>query len=90
MRSEKGGDKGASLQICFAVVSLSSTPLVLDVLRHFNVKATFFIIKGNCQGREHIVQRMVAEGHELGNHGTEDEPMWRLYVEPIGGLFFIY
>jgi len=50
----------------------ASTPLLLDVLREFKVRATFFIISGNIAGREHVLQRIVDEGHALANHLTED------------------
>ncbi|KAF0685022.1 Aste57867_23051 [Aphanomyces stellatus] len=50
-----------------------NTPLILDILKENNVKATFFIIKGNTIGREHILQRIVDEGHVLGNHFVRDE-----------------
>src|SRR3954454_1785900 len=51
-----------------------STPKVLDVLKQNGVKATFFIntinwgnVDKDQQGKD-LVKRIVAEGHELGNH----------------------
>ena len=44
------------------------TPLVLDVLAKYNIKATFFLIGKNIPGNEEILQRMVREGHQIGNH----------------------
>ncbi len=44
------------------------TPLILDVLRDNNVKATFFIVGENVSGNEEIVERIISEGHEIGNH----------------------
>ncbi len=44
------------------------TPRILDVLRDHNVKATFFVIGLEAQKFPSIVQRMYAEGHEIGNH----------------------
>ena len=44
------------------------TPLILDVLRDNNVKATFFIVGENVSGNEGIVERIISEGHEIGNH----------------------
>ena len=41
---------------------------LLDGLRERNVKATFFLIGENVEGNEHLVERMVAEGHLIGNH----------------------
>ena len=45
-----------------------NTPRLLNILRDRNIKATFYVI-GNCVDRHpHIVRRIVAEGHEIGNH----------------------
>ena len=41
---------------------------LLDGLKERNVKATFFLIGANVEGRESLVERMVAEGHLIGNH----------------------
>lgn len=43
-------------------------PLVLDVLRRANVKATFFVIGRNAEAYPYFVRDMVADGHEVGNH----------------------
>lgn len=48
----------------------SAEPL-LDVLKALDVKATFFVVGGRVKARPDIVRRMLAEGHEVGNH-TED------------------
>jgi polysaccharide deacetylase family sporulation protein PdaB len=44
------------------------TPEILDVLKKYNAKATFFVI--GEQGHKHpdILRREVSEGHELANH----------------------
>jgi len=44
------------------------TPAILDILKAKHVKATFFVIGENAQAYPDIVQRMVAEGHDVGNH----------------------
>jgi cellulose synthase/poly-beta-1,6-N-acetylglucosamine synthase-like glycosyltransferase/peptidoglycan/xylan/chitin deacetylase (PgdA/CDA1 family)/spore germination protein YaaH len=44
------------------------TPQILDVLKAKHVPATFFIIGGNAEANPGIVQRILAEGNELGNH----------------------
>ncbi|HUR37331.1 MAG TPA: polysaccharide deacetylase family protein [Terriglobales bacterium] len=41
---------------------------LLDVLAKYKVKATFFLIGTYVQQRPDIVQRIIAEGHEIGNH----------------------
>jgi peptidoglycan/xylan/chitin deacetylase (PgdA/CDA1 family) len=44
------------------------TLLLLDVLAKHNVKATFFLIGKHVRQRPDIVQRIVADGHAIGNH----------------------
>lgn len=44
------------------------TPEILDVLRAHGASATFFVLGAAVDGREAILRRAVAEGHELGNH----------------------
>jgi cellulose synthase/poly-beta-1,6-N-acetylglucosamine synthase-like glycosyltransferase/peptidoglycan/xylan/chitin deacetylase (PgdA/CDA1 family) len=44
------------------------TPQVLDVLKREGVKATFFIVGENALTQRPLLQRMVAEGHEIGSH----------------------
>ena len=50
------------------------SPRILDVLNEYDAHATFFLISEHIPGNEVFVERMVAEGHELGNHLTADEP----------------
>jgi len=52
----------------------ASTPLILDELRRQNARATFFLITDRVRGQESVMRRLVAEGHELGNHFTQDRP----------------
>lgn len=49
------------------------TPRLLDILKQRNVKATFYVVGTNVRRYPHIMRRMVAEGHEVGNH-TENHP----------------
>ena len=44
------------------------TPRVLDLLKHYNVKASFFVTGRRIAGNEGILKRMHEEGHHLGNH----------------------
>ena len=41
---------------------------LLDVLRSERVRATFFLIGENMKKHPELVTRMIAEGHEVGNH----------------------
>jgi cellulose synthase/poly-beta-1,6-N-acetylglucosamine synthase-like glycosyltransferase/peptidoglycan/xylan/chitin deacetylase (PgdA/CDA1 family) len=44
------------------------TPEILDILKQKHVTATFFLIGENAEAYPGIVQRTLAEGHEVGNH----------------------
>lgn len=44
------------------------TPLVLDILKKYQVKASFFLIGKNIEGNEALMARMKQEGHLIGNH----------------------
>lgn len=44
------------------------TPWVLDVLAHYGVKATFFMVGDNVRKYPDIFRRVRDEGHRLGNH----------------------
>ena len=46
----------------------SHTPRLLDMLRERNIKATFYVIGNNAKRYPAIMQRMIREGHEVGNH----------------------
>lgn len=56
----------------------ASTAEILRVLHAHNAHATFFLISGRVPGNESLVSRIVAEGHEIGNHLTREEPSIRL------------
>lgn len=44
------------------------TPQVLDILKAAKVKAAFFVVGVNAERYPGLVQRIVEEGHEIGNH----------------------
>lgn len=46
----------------------TETLAILDVLKEFNYKATFFCIGKHVAGREDILQRIHSDGHTIGNH----------------------
>ena len=49
--------------------SESVTPLILDLLKKENVKATFFTLGGNVKAHPELVKREFDEGHYIANHG---------------------
>ena len=56
-----------------------NTSRILDVLKAHGVKATFFVLGVNAERHPDVIKRLVAEGHEVGNH-TYDH-----YVLPLKG-----
>ena len=44
------------------------TPKILDVLKKFNVKGTFFMIGEVASDNTGLMRRVYREGHEIGNH----------------------
>jgi cellulose synthase/poly-beta-1,6-N-acetylglucosamine synthase-like glycosyltransferase/peptidoglycan/xylan/chitin deacetylase (PgdA/CDA1 family)/spore germination protein YaaH len=44
------------------------TPAILDTLLAYHAPATFFVIGENVERHIPIMRRLVAEGHEFGNH----------------------
>ena len=45
-----------------------ATPFILDTLKEFNAKATFFMVGDNVRKYPELYERIVAEGHQVGNH----------------------
>jgi polysaccharide deacetylase family sporulation protein PdaB len=48
--------------------NLEYTPKILDLLKQYQSKATFFVIGEHVEKYPQLVRREVFEGHELGNH----------------------
>ena len=53
------------------------TPSILDTLKEKGVKAVFFVTLPYAKDNPELVQRMIDEGHVIGNHTT---------THPAGGL----
>jgi peptidoglycan/xylan/chitin deacetylase (PgdA/CDA1 family) len=45
-----------------------TTTRLLDILKQRNIKSTFFMIGPNVVAHPEIARRVLAEGHEIGNH----------------------
>lgn len=44
------------------------TPLILDILKKYEVHATFFTVGMNVETYGDLIAREISEGHEIGNH----------------------
>ena len=64
-----------------------ATPFVLDTLKRFGAKATFFCIGKNVLAQPAIYHRIIAEGHAVGNHTFNHLNGWKtadaIYMENI-------
>lgn len=56
------------LYITFDDGPIAMTEWILDVLRDYNAKATFFCVGENVMRNPQIFRRTLAEGHAIGNH----------------------
>lgn len=51
------------------------TNAVLDVLKTYNVKATFFVIANKAQKSPEVMKRILNEGHTVANHSLSHDPL---------------
>ncbi|MFB3386142.1 polysaccharide deacetylase family protein [Flavobacterium sp. LAR06] len=52
---------------------------VLDLLKKYNAKATFFCIGKNVEKHPEIVKQIIAEGHLVGNHSYNHSKFFDFY-----------
>jgi len=61
------------------------TPLVLDILREQDARATFFVTGGQAAQFPEIVRRAARDGHSLGIHGYAHRRLVRMSREAVIG-----
>lgn len=54
-----------------------ATPFVLDALKEYNAKATFFCIGNNVKEYPALYKRILEEGHQTGNHTQQHLNGWK-------------
>lgn len=63
------------------------TPWVLEQLRQYNAKATFFCLGKNVEQYPEIFQQILDEGHAVGNHTYSHQKGWEMknwrYIEDV-------
>ncbi len=63
------------------------TPYVLDLLKQYNAKATFFCVGENINKHPNVFQRIIDEGHAVGNHTYHHLNGWKtkndIYIDDI-------
>lgn len=65
----------------------TATPFVLDQLKQYGARATFFCIGKNVAAYPEIYQRILAKGHAVGNHTQNHANGWKVtdqaYVKEV-------
>jgi peptidoglycan-N-acetylglucosamine deacetylase len=65
----------------------AATPFVLDELKKYNAKASFFCIGKNVMEETAIYKRILMEGHRVGNHSHNHLNGWKtdnkIYLQNI-------
>lgn len=63
------------------------TPWVLEILKQYNAKATFFCVGDNVKKNSSVYDQVKAEGHKIGNHTMNHLNGWtnfnKTYFENI-------
>ncbi len=57
------------------------TPWVLDTLKEYGVKATFFCVGENIHKHPELFDRLKKEGHQIGNHTYNHVKGWQISKE---------
>ena len=71
-----GSRKKKKIALTFDAGPSEETKKVLELLKKYDAKATFFIWGERIKGREKIIERIKKEGHEFGNHTFSHKRMW--------------
>lgn len=62
---------------------MNDTADILDELKKYNVSATFFVLGSRVDMAPDLLQRMVMEGHEIGNHTYSHKQLTHLKKDKI-------
>src|SRR5699024_1852712 len=49
---------------------------ILDLLKKYNVKATFFVVVEKAENNKEIIDRIIEEGHTLAIHSYSHRSAW--------------
>lgn len=59
------------------------TPQILDILKQYDVPATFFVMGSRVERHPEVAQRIVAEGHVIGNHTWNHPDLRKVSVDEL-------
>lgn len=57
------------------------TEWILSTLGRYGAKATFFLLGKNAELYPHLIERILEEGHKLGNHTYSHQKGWKMSLE---------
>jgi peptidoglycan-N-acetylglucosamine deacetylase len=57
------------------------TPWVLEQLKHYNAKATFFLVGKNVNDHPEVVEAITKRNHHIGNHTYDHLNGWKTSTE---------
>ncbi|MCI1772830.1 polysaccharide deacetylase family protein [Paenibacillus lautus] len=60
-----------------------NTVQILDLLKQYDAKATFFVVGSRVEKHPDIVARELQEGHEIGNHSYTHPPFHNINVSKL-------
>ena len=63
--------------------SSNYTPLILDILKEYEIKATFFLLGKQVERHPELARRSDREGHSIGNHSYSHRNFTRLDWETV-------
>lgn len=58
-----------------------TTPILLDILKAYGIRATFFMLGKNASYYPDVTRRVIEEGHEIGNHSWSHPNLKKLSYE---------
>lgn len=61
----------------------NTTADLLDILKQYDVKATFFVQGVNVDKRPELVARAQQEGHEIGNHTYDHKNLTKISMDEV-------
>ena len=77
-----GGREGKNIYLSFDDGPIPEvTPWVLQQLKHYDARATFFCIGDNVEKHPGIFRNVIAEGHTVGNHTFNHLNGWKTSSE---------
>ncbi len=79
---DRGEEKVAAISFD-AAWGDEQTPVLLDILEKYNVKATFFLVGMWVDNYPDSVKLIASKGHEIGNHSNTHPHMTQLSAEQM-------